>query len=220
MEIYDKRRKRFIVYEGAAVVLPPLLLLYLARTETPGTAVLSCLILAVALVPFFAGFESSRPRPRDMVPIAVLSAIAALGRTLFAAIPSFHPVSAVVLIAGMQFGGQAGFLTGALSALASNMLLGQGPWTPWQMYAWGMIGLAGGVLERAGAFRRRSVLYGFGFVSGILFGWFLNLWYLIGYVKPLTWAAVLSACAASAVMDVTHGASTVIFLLLLEKTWS
>lgn len=220
MEIYDKRRKRYIVYEGAAVILPPLLLVYLTLTEAAYTAVLSCLILGIALVPFFAGFENSRPRPRDMVPIAVLSAIAALGRTIFATIPSFNPVSAVVMIAGMQFGAQAGFLTGALSALASNMMLGQGPWTPWQMYAWGMLGFVAGLFEKKGLFRKRMILYGYGFVSGILFGWFMNLWYLIGYVKPITWAAVITSCISSAAMDVTHGGSTVLFLLLLEKTWS
>ena len=89
------------------------------------------------------------------MPIAVLSVIGALGRAVFAVIPSFNPNSAVVIIAGMQFGPLAGFLTGSLSALASNMLLGQGPWTLWQMTAWGMMGCFAGemcIRDRAGAF--------------------------------------------------------------------
>lgn len=219
MELRDVKCLKYKVAEGAAVILPPFLLFILAYYEVPFTALLSCLILVAALFPFFAEFEDSRPRPRDMVPIAVMSAIAALGRVLFAAVPSFTPSSAVVLITGISLGPEAGLLTGALSALASNMALGQGPWTPWQMYAWGMIGFIGGSLHRAGCFKRRWILYIFGMLSGILFGWFMNLQYLIGYVKPITLGAVLTSFGASAVMDVTHGASVVLFLLLLYKPW-
>lgn len=219
MELHKVGRMQRKIRKGAAVILPPFLLVYLALSEEAYTAALSCLILGVSLVPFFQSFEHSKPRPRDMVPIAVMSTIAALGRTLFAAIPGFNPVSAVVMIAGMYFGSQAGFLAGALSALASNLFLGQGPWTPWQMYAWGMIGFTAGLMKEKGVFRFRWMMYGFGFMSGILFGWFMNLYYLIGYVHPVTLGAFLTACVSSAWMDAAHGASTLIFLLLLERPW-
>ena len=219
MELREVKRFRYRMTEGAAVVLPPFLLFIMAYYEAPFTALLSGLILVTALIPFFAEFEISRPRPRDMVPIAVMSAIAALGRALFSVIPSFTPSSAIVLITGISLGPQAGFLTGALSALASNMVLGQGPWTPWQMYAWGMIGFVGGCMNRAGFFQKRWFLYSFGMLSGILFGWFMNLQYLMGYVKPITWGAVVASFATSAVMDVTHGTSVVLFLALLRKPW-
>lgn len=177
------------------------------------------LILITILALFFRSFERRKPRPRDIVPIAVMSAIGALGRILFAAIPNFKPTSAIVIITGMQFGPMAGFLTGALSALASNMFLGQGPWTPWQMIAWGLIGFFAGIFQKKRWFQHRWVLYTFGMLSGILFGWLMNLWYLVGYVNPITWQTTLAAYAASAVMDATHGIATVLFLLLLEKSW-
>lgn len=212
-------KKIWNLLQAAAVILPPVLLIGMTVMELPGTAFLSILVLLLAILPFFAEFEVQKPRARDMVPIAVMSVIAALGRAVFAAIPSFTPSTAVVLISGMQFGPQAGFLTGALSALASNMLLGQGPWTPWQMYAWGMIGFVGGIFHARGWFRKRIVLYFFGFASGILFGWFMNLWMIIGYVRPVTGEAVLTTYLLSAYMDATHGISNVLFLALLEKPW-
>ena len=112
-------------------------------------------VLILVQIPFFIAFEMKKPKPRDLMPIAVL------------------------IIAGMQFGPLAGFLTGSLSALASNMLLGQGPWTLWQMTAWGMMGCFAGVFQRTGIFKHRGLLYSYGFLSGILFGWFMNLHYLI-----------------------------------------
>ena len=116
-------------------------------------------VLILVQIPFFIAFEMKKPKPRDLMPIAVLSVIGALGRAVFAVIPSFNPNSAVVIIAGMQFGPLAGFLTGSLSALASNMLLGQGPWTLWQMTAWGMMGCFAGVFQRTGIFKHRGLLY-------------------------------------------------------------
>lgn len=187
------------------------------RTETLN--IMIPFVLVLLMCPFFIAFERSRPRPRDLVPVAVMSVIGALGRALFAAVPSFKPTTAIVMITGMQFGPQAGFLTGALSALVSNLFLGQGPWTLWQMFAWGMIGYVSGIFQKRGWFRHRIVLYLFGMISGIGFGWFLNLQYLLGYVNPITVKAVLASYAASFSFDVTHGISTVVFLAVLEKPW-
>ncbi len=72
--------------------------------------------------------------------ISMLSAIGAIGRVPFAAIPSVQPTSFVIIMSGLSFGGNTGFMVGSTAALVSNMLLGQGPWTPWQMFAWGMMG--------------------------------------------------------------------------------
>lgn len=188
------------------------------RTESILKVIVPVVLILVQL-PFFIAFEMKKPKPRDLMPIAVLSVIGALGRAVFAVIPSFNPNSAVVIIAGMQFGPLAGFLTGSLSALASNMLLGQGPWTLWQMTAWGMMGCFAGVFQRTGIFKHRGLLYLYGFLSGILFGWFMNLQYLIGYVYPLTMGAVIASCVASITFDLAHGISTLIFLFILERPW-
>lgn len=177
------------------------------------------IVLILLMLPFFVIFERSKPRPKDLVPIAVMSALGALGRALFAAIPNFKPTTAIVMITGMQFGPLAGFLTGALSALVSNLFLGQGPWTLWQMSAWGMIGFVSGIFQKRGLFQYRTVLYLFGMISGILFGWILNLQYILGYVDHLNVETVAACYAASIWFDVTHGISTVVFLAILERPW-
>ncbi|MFR3452057.1 MAG: ECF transporter S component [Collinsella sp.] len=74
------------------------------------------------------------------MPTLVLAACAAAGRILFAPIPDFKPLSAIAIIAGATLGPRNGFMVGALAALTSNFFFGQGLWSPWQMYAWGVVG--------------------------------------------------------------------------------
>jgi energy-coupling factor transport system substrate-specific component len=96
-------------------------------------------------------YERARPSPRMVAVVATLAAVAALGRDAFVALPEVKPITAMTLVVGYALGPLPGFTVGALGMLASNILLGQGPYTPWQMAAWGFVGLAGaalGVLSR------------------------------------------------------------------------
>ncbi len=124
----------------------------LAGVEQAALAMLVVVALVLAL--FFAGYEASRPGLRQIMPTLVLAALAAAGRILFGPIPDFKPVSAIAIIAGATLGRRNGFMVGALAALTSNFFFGQGMWTPWQMYAWGLVGYVGGALAHAGAFDR------------------------------------------------------------------
>ena len=110
-------------------------------------------------------------------------------------------------------------LTLAVAALVSNFFFGQGPWTPWQMYAWGLVGYVGGMLGEKGLLSRGAVLYGWGFASGLVYGLILNGYHVLGYVQPLTWESALLACAASLPLDVTHGVATVAFLAAIWLPW-
>ncbi len=114
----------------------------------PGRAhyLTSTLVIIFILIPFFLSFEGKKPSARILVLIAVLSALAVVSRAIFAALPNFKPIYGVIIIAGIALGGQAGFLVGAIGAFASNFLFGQGPWTPWQMLAYGICGLLAGLL--------------------------------------------------------------------------
>jgi Prenyltransferase and squalene oxidase repeat len=100
-------------------------------------------ILALALAGGFAWYERSRPDARIVALVATLAAFAALGRIAFAALPNVKPTTDIVLISGYALGGAPGFAVGALAGLTSNFFFGQGPWTPWQMAAWGVTGLIG-----------------------------------------------------------------------------
>ncbi|MGD0198241.1 MAG: prenyltransferase/squalene oxidase repeat-containing protein [Solirubrobacteraceae bacterium] len=105
-------------------------------------------LLALALLGGFAWWERSRPSSRTIALVATLAALATLGRIAFAALPNVKPTTDIVLIAGYTLGGAPGFAVGATSAIASNLFFGEGPWTPWQMLAWGVVGLAGAALAR------------------------------------------------------------------------
>lgn len=112
---------------------------------------LSLVLLCAALLPLFLRLERRKLEPRELVLLAVLAALAAVSRIPFAALPSVKPVSAIVILSAYVFGAEAGFLIGAVAALVSNLYFGQGPWTPWQMFAWGWSGLPpAGCATRAG----------------------------------------------------------------------
>ena len=160
-----------------------------------------------------AGF----PQFLAVVLIALLSAVSCAGRVLFAGLPSVQPSSSLIILTGIVFGPQAGFMTGAMTALTSNMLLGQGPWTVWQMSAWGMMGLSSGLLQRL--LKRHGLLLSlYGCVWGFLFGWFMNLWTVSGgFFGPFSLRAVVAACAASLPLDLAHAACNLLLLLLFAK---
>ena len=177
------------------------------------------------------GFEAGKPPLRQIMPTATLGALAAAGRILFAPIPDFKPVSAICIIAGAVFGKHSGFMVGALAALCSNFFFGQGPWTPWQMYAWGLVGYVAGVLANNGVFALSErlgahgpslgtvVLLCYGFLSGLGYGFILNSWYIVAFLVPVTWQGALAAYLTGLPLDLVHSVATVIFLSALYLPW-
>ena len=153
------------------------------------------------------------------MPVVVLTALSVTGRLLFAALPNFKPVSAIVILAGVCFGRQSGFLTGALSALVSNLFFGQGPWTPWQMYAWGLMGYVAGALASTKLFRRPWVVLLYGFLASFGYGFLMNSWMLFSFVHPVTWQAALATYGAALAFDAAHAVSTVAFLSVTLLPW-
>ena len=205
--------------EVPALVAVPAAMVALSLAGVRATAGLTLVVVALALALVLAGFEASRPALRQLMPTAVLAALAAAGRVLFAPLPDVKPVSAIAIVAGAALGRRSGFVVGALAALLSNLFFGQGPWTPWQMYAWGLVGYVGGLLGEKNLLLHAPVLYGWGFLSGLVYGLILNGYHVLGYVQPLTWPAALAACAASLPLDVTHGVATVAFLAAIWLPW-
>lgn len=200
-------------------LLVPAAMIACILLQSRQTALLSTLVLMAALAPFFLSFERRKPRPRDFMPVVVLTALSVTGRLLFAALPNFKPVSAIVILAGVCFGRQSGFLTGALSALVSNLFFGQGPWTPWQMYAWGLMGYAAGMLAPTKLFRRPWAILAYGFTASFGYGFLLNSWALFSFVQPVTWQSALATYGAALAFDASHAASTVVFLSVTLLPW-
>lgn len=222
-----------LIVELLAVLAAPVVLAACAVANVDQTALLSFTVALASLCVFFAGYERSRPRLRDVMPTVVLAALAAAGRVLFAPVPDFKPVSAIAIIAGVVFGRKSGFMVGALAALASNFFFGQGPWTPWQMYAWGMVGYGAGLLAKLPAVsgaavqaerlidRYSALVYVYGFLSCLAYGLVLNAWSILSFFHAQTAgvAGVLAVYAAALPFDLFHGAATVVFLLVLYAPW-
>ena len=207
--------RRTYVAEVVALAAVPATLLACAALDLESSALLTLLVTGLALVLFLVSYERSRPALRQVLPAATLAAVAAAGRVLFAPVPYVKPVSAITIVAGATLGRREGFMVGALAALVSNIFFGQGPWTPWQMYAWGLVGYLSGVLP----LERRWAPYVWGVVSALLYGLLLNGWYVIGFVRPLTWAGVIAGYAAGIPFDVVHGIATAGFLVVVWGPW-
>ncbi|MCD8330245.1 MAG: ECF transporter S component [Lachnospiraceae bacterium] len=179
-----------------------------------------CIIL-VSMLPFFLVFEDRRPQARELLILAVLSAMAVAGRAAFFMLPQFKPVTAIVIIAGISFGAEAGFLVGAVSGFVSNFFFGQGPWTPWQMFAWGIIGFLAGLIFR-GTRRKwrenRTLLCAFGGLATVLiYGLIMDTASLFMYSSSYSWEALAALYVSGFPFNVIHGVSTVVFLRILGR---
>ena len=182
--------------------------------------VTAMLVLIECMVPFFLVFESRKPKARELVTIAVLCAIAIAGRSAFFMLPQFKPVLALVIISGVAFGGETGFLVGAVTMMVSNVLFSQGPWMPWQMFSMGIIGFLAGVLFRKGLLRRsRGSLATFGaFAAVIIYGGIMNPAAALMYnSQTLNWELLKAYYVSGLPMDLIHAAATVIFILIAAE---
>jgi energy-coupling factor transport system substrate-specific component len=175
----------------------------------------STLLLGAVLVTGFAWYERTHPTTRVLALVATLAALAALGRVAFAPLPNVKPTTDIVLIAGLVLGGAPGFMVGAVAALASNLFFGQGPWTPWQMAAWGAAGVAGALLARLWRGRtpgRVPLAIACG-LAGLGFGAVMNLHMWITYSGDHSLAKLGAYFATSLPFDLAHAFGNVVFAL-------
>lgn len=201
------------------VLIPATLLL--GRT-LPGRAhyFTSTLVIIFILIPFFLSFEGKKPSARVLVLISVLCALAVASRAIFAMLPNFKPIYGIIIIAGIALGAQAGFLVGAVSAFASNFLFGQGPWTPWQMLAYGTCGLLAGLLYfRKDKLPRDPLSLGlFGFVS-VLFVVcpLLDTSTVLTTLTVFTPTSVISIYTTAILTNLIQAGCTLVTLLAIGK---
>lgn len=211
---------RTIISMVFTLILMPAAVLLMWKLGGKSYYVGSVVMIVLSLVPFFLSFEGRRPDARELVVIAVLSALATASRAAFAAVPHFKPIIAIIMIAGISFGAQAGFLTGAISALASNIFFGQGPWTPWQMLAYGMAGFIAGLLAYIGIIdgkKRIPTCIAAVFIVMLLVGPILDT-SSVFMMLSLPTAGSASAIYLSGIpVNAVLSASTVITLFLISK---
>ncbi len=179
----------------------------------------SMLVLLECMLPFALAFESRRPRARELVLLAVLCALGVAARAAFFMLPGFKPVAALVILSGVALGGEAGFLVGAVTMLASNILFQQGPWTPFQMFAMGLVGFLAGVLFRKGLLRRGRVsLCVFGALAVlVIYGGIMNPASAILYQSTITKEILLAYYLTGFPVDLVHAAATALFLWVFSQ---
>ncbi len=212
--------KKYAKYISVFILIPMLILLGALLYPERSYTVVSLGVAALACVPFFISFEKKKSHStRTIVMLAVMTALSVAGRFIFAPVPFFKPVTAIVVIAGMYFGAEFGFLTGALSAVISNFYFGQGAWTPFQMFSWGIIGFIAGLLNNP-LIRSKIVLIIYGALAGVAYSLIMDVWTVLwmdGIFNPLRFfAAVISALPVTA----EYMVSNVIFLLILTPLFS
>ena len=185
---------------------------------------ISLLIILETMIPFGFAFENRKPKARELVIISALCAIGVAGRTAFFMLPQFKPVAAIVIISGVAFGGETGFLVGAITAFVSNFFFGQGPWTPWQMFSFGIIGFLAGIMFQKGILRKtKTDMCLFGFVATfVIYGGIMNPASVIMWQSNININMVLSSYVMGMSFDFIHAVSTVFFLFfaaepMLEK---
>ena len=211
------RRGRYVLAAALILLLIPLTLwLGLTQLGTRRYGILSLLILIEGLLPFLLLYEGRRPKTRELVLLAALCAIGVAGRALFFMLPQCKPVLALTVVAGVALGGETGFLVGAMTMLTSNVLFGQGPWTPWQMFAMGLVGFLAGTFARLGWLRRgRLSLSLFGAVTAlVVYGGIMDPAAALLWADELDARLLLSYYATGFPMDCVHAAASFLFLWL------
>lgn len=180
---------------------------------------ISLFIISYTVIPFFMVFEGRKPQARELIIIAVLAGIGVAGRAAFFMLPQFKPVVAIVIIAGICFGAESGFLVGAMVGFVSNFFFGQGPWTPWQMFAFGIIGFLAGILVQKGIMNKSKgqlCLYGF-LATFFIYGGIMNMASLLMWTSIINWKSILAVYITGAPFDLVHAGATVFFLFVVAN---
>ncbi|MCY6482843.1 ECF transporter S component [Clostridium aestuarii] len=177
-------------------------------------------ISAVFLIlAFIVLFETKELNSKTMAVIATMSALGGVMRVPFAAIPGFQPVTFICAVSGYTLGSINGFMVGSMCAFISNFFLGHGPWTLWQMMAWGLCGVCFGVLRKV---IKKTGIKGFIICCGIwgyIYGIILDQWYIVEFIRPITIKAIISGIVLSFPQDTIHAIGNVIFAVFFGRSF-
>lgn len=215
--------KRTVVSIVAVLVLIPATIWFgVARLGDKKYFFISLLVLLEAMLPFFVSFEDRKPKVRDIVTLAVMCALAVTGRTAFFMLPNFTPVMAIVIIAGVAFGCEGGFITGAMTMFVSNFIMGQGPWTPWQMFAMGLVGFLAGLFFAGNSVRTRNMtklgLCIFGaLICIVVYGGIMNPASVIMWQPNVNFSMIMASYVTGFPFDLAQATATVIALWLVAR---
>ena len=182
----------------------------------------------LTIAAFFLHFESRKPQARELVLLAVLCALAVASRAAFGFVAHFKPMLAIVMLTGIAFGPEAGFLCGAISGFASNFIFGQGPWTPWQMFAYGIGGMLAGLFALCGVLKKSPRAWrdgGWRDILGLTVFGFLCILLVVGplldtstfFMAGFSASSPLAIYLAGVPVNCVHGSAVALTMLLFGK---
>ena len=222
-----KTNWRFWLSLAIMVLLVPLAVVLFTRLKQ--SFYLSGLtIIVLTIAAFFLHFESRKPQARELVLLAVLCALAVASRAAFGFVPHFKPMLAIVMLTGIAFGPEAGFLCGAISGFASNFIFGQGPWTPWQMFAYGIDGMLAGLFALCGILKKSPRAWrdgGWRDILGLTVFGFLCILLVVGplldtstfFMAGFSASSPLAVYLAGVPVNCVHGSAVALTMLLFGK---
>lgn len=179
----------------------------------------SLFIILCTMLPFFMMFEKRKPQARELIVLSVLAALAVAGRAAFFMLPQFKPVVVIVIITGVCFGAESGFLVGAVAGFVSNFFFGQGPWTPWQMFCFGIIGFLAGILFKKGLLAKSRLalcIFG-GLTTFFIYGFIMDFSSVMMFSSTVTKQSFGAVLLSGIPFNLIHAAATVIFLFFLSR---
>lgn len=193
-------------------IIPSVTILGATLFDKKRHIIISLAVAVLSLIFFAAGFEKKSTGTRRMVIVAVMVALCFAGRF----IPFLKPIAALTIITALYLGGEAGFLVGSLSAVLSNFYFGQGPWTAFQMLAWGLIGLFAGILSKP-LLRSRVLLLIYGALTGVAYSFIMDIWTVLWYNEGFSLKLYAAALVTAVPYTVSYAVSNVLFLFVLAK---
>lgn len=199
-----------ILIFGIALITVPILWPNV-QTGKMNWGLIATIFAVLVIGAVFFEFESKALSSKEIALIAMLGTISAVLRIPFVALPSVQPCSYLIICTGYVFGPVAGFMVGALTVLVSNFFIGlHGPYTPYQMLAWGLLGVIAAYLRRFNLGKIHLIILGI--VGAYLYGWIVNLWGWTTFIYPLTLKTFIVYQSNSVWFDTFHAIGNAVFL--------
>lgn len=174
------------------------------------------LLVTLSCLPFYFKYEHNKPKTREVIILTIMIALTVISRIVFMITPSFKPVTVMVIICGIVFGRASGFMCGSLSALISDFVFGIGPWTPFQMLIWGIIGYVAGVFSKQ-LYKDKYLLYGYSIICGIGYSLVMDLWSVLAIENSFNFTRYLAIVLTSLPVMLVYIVSNIVFMFLLSK---
>ncbi len=208
--------KKILTYIILSLLIPVVIILGCTVFREKQYSFITLTVAILSCTAFFLSLEKRERSARTLTLISVFTALCIVSRIIFAPLQGFKPVTALVIIAGLHFGSEAGFTVGAMTALISNFYFAQGPWTPFQMLSWGVVGLVAGTFSKT-LKKNKAWLLIYSAFAGILYSMLMDIYSVLWIDNAFNLSRYIATIITSLKFTITYAVSNVIFILIFAK---